>query len=62
MVNIPLRYSGSVAPTAIDTRRPREIVVAVTATDCVWAALRHFDIDRVAYGRLAARLMGQRRT
>ena len=30
------------------------IVVAVTATDCVWAALRHFDIDRVAYGRLAA--------
>ena len=30
------------------------IVVAVTATDCLWAALRHFDIDRVAYGRLAA--------
>jgi hypothetical protein len=34
------------------------IVVAVTAVDCVWAALRHFDIDRVAYARLAALSLG----
>src|SRR5262245_20470949 len=27
VVNTPLRYSGSVAPTAIDTRRPPEIVL-----------------------------------
>jgi Predicted membrane protein (DUF2207) len=31
VVNIPLRYSGSVEPAAIDTRRPPEIVVAVVA-------------------------------
>jgi membrane-associated phospholipid phosphatase len=30
------------------------IVAAVTATDCVWAALRHFDVDTLAYMRLAA--------
>lgn len=30
------------------------IVVTVTAVDCVWATIRHFDIDRAAYARLAA--------
>ena len=30
------------------------IVLAVTTVDCLWAALRHFDIDRAAYARLAA--------
>jgi hypothetical protein len=29
------------------------IVAAVTAIDCVWAALRSFDIDSAAYARLA---------
>src|SRR5262249_28504942 len=31
VMNIPLHHSGSVAPTAIDTRRPPEFVVAVMA-------------------------------
>lgn len=39
VVNIPLRYSGSVAPTAIDTRRPPEIVVAVMALIGTFALL-----------------------
>ncbi|HUR20345.1 MAG TPA: YdeI/OmpD-associated family protein, partial [Vicinamibacterales bacterium] len=30
VVNLPLRYSGAGAPTARDTKRPREIVIAVT--------------------------------
>jgi len=30
------------------------IVAGVTAIDCLWAALRHFDIDGAAYARLAA--------
>src|SRR5689334_21757603 len=29
------------------------IVVVVAAIDCVWASLRHFDIDLAAYTRLA---------
>ena len=30
------------------------IIAGVTVIDCLWAVLRHFDIDRVAYARLAA--------
>ena len=39
VLNIPLRYSGSVAPVAIDARRPPEIVVAVMAVLGVFALL-----------------------
>src|SRR5215510_12574284 len=39
VVNIPLRYSGSGAPTAIDTRRPTEIVVAVISILGIFALL-----------------------
>jgi len=54
VVNIPLRYSGSVAPTAIDTRRPREIVVAVTALLGIFALLvLVFLMRERSLGRLA---------
>src|SRR5262249_20853093 len=39
VVNIPLHYSGSVEPSAIDTRRPLEIVVAVVAIPAIFALL-----------------------
>jgi uncharacterized membrane protein YgcG len=39
VVNIPLRYSGSGEPTALDTRRPRETVVAVMALLGIFALL-----------------------
>src|SRR5262249_50295903 len=39
VVNIPLRYSGSVAPTAIDSRRPPEIILAVVAILGIFALL-----------------------
>jgi hypothetical protein len=54
VVNIPLRYSGSVAPTAIDTRRPPEIVVAVMALIGIFALLvLTFLMREGSLGRLA---------
>jgi uncharacterized membrane protein YgcG len=54
VVNIPLRYSGSVAPTAIDTRRRPEIVVAVMALLGIFALLvLVFLMRERSLGRLA---------
>jgi len=54
VVNIPLRYSRSVAPTAIDTGRPPEIVVAVLAVLGMFALLVFLFLKRErSLGRFA---------
>src|SRR5215475_4223554 len=54
VVNIPLGYSGSVEPTAIDTRRPPEIVVAVMVLLGIFALLVFiFLVRERSLGRLA---------
>src|SRR5262249_43878646 len=56
LVNIPLGYSGSVEPTAIDTRRPPEIVVAVITLLRVFALLLvGFLVGERSLGRPAPR-------
>jgi len=54
VVNIPLRFSGSVAPTGLETRRPAEIVVAVMALVGIFALLvLVFLMRERSLGRLA---------
>ena len=55
LLNIPLRYSGSLVPAAIDTSRPTEIVVAVLAIFGLFALLvLSFVVRERSLGRFAS--------